>query len=531
MAYNPYSAINAIYNYKNEWDSANNAGDTNKKNKAAENAKVFYQQLRDNGYGKVADQLSAVDVTGAKYILDQYSTKNSGVDNQAYSTTMQSAVDKNNKLAGYIDSDRTDVQGKYNNIYNYANQDVTKTDEYKSTYDNLMKKYDMSALQGRDNAVASGGASNGGNIDSYAAANALRQQASITAQGQQIAHQAGLDAYNARVSNVTNILNNLGVYNDSTYSAMDKTVNNDLNIANNYFANAETAKNNETARQEVYSNISGTVGDRVTKWLNGNIWNDDGSLSNYNTDYQASINELEKAYNATTDEKQRASILEQLRVLEMARNQKIDEQGLTYGKTYKYQSDKQSEAGRQWDMQDATTRESLKTEQNIAASNNATEQAIANAANQNALDQIAAQTQGQKEIIDATAKAGNVKVDKNGNVVPVSEGDLLGTGDSEWDKFKGYFSDADIKKFLEEKLKPYVDSGKEINEEVLEELIVGADATNSNSTTYDIDVEDAKEISKYLSMVTGVELDTSWIDKYKNRGWWFFNKNKGMKPN
>ena len=269
MAYNPYSAINAIYNYKNEWNTADASGDKTKKNKAAENAQVFYKQLRDNGYGDVADQLSAVDVSGAKYILDQYSTKNSGVDNQAYSTSMQSATDKNNKLAGYIDSDRNDVQGKYNDIYNYANQDITKTDEYKSTYNNLMGKYDLSAIQGRNNAVASGGASNGGNIDSYAAANAMRQQAAITAQGQQIAHQAGLDAANARVANVSNILNNLGVYNSSTYDAMNQTIANDAGIGQQYFENAETAKNNEVARLSEQANVTGYV---PNEWV---IKNDD----------------------------------------------------------------------------------------------------------------------------------------------------------------------------------------------------------------------------------------------------------------
>ena len=362
MAYNPYSAINAIYNLKNEWDAADKSGDTAAKNKAASNAQVFYKQLRDNGQRKLADELSALDASGAKYILDQYSAKNSGVDNQAYNTSMQSATNKNNTLAGYIDSDRNDVQGKYNDIYNYANQDITKTDEYKSTYDRMMNKYDMSALNARDNAVASGGASNGGNIDSYAAANAMRQQASLIATGQQVAHQAGLDAYNSRISNVSNILNNLGVYNSGTYDAMNQTIANDANLAQQYFDNSETAKNNETARQEVYSNISGTVGDKVTKYLNSNVWNDDGSLVNSNQDFQAQINSLEKTLYSTKDETERARIKEQLRVLEAARNQKIDEQGLTYGKTYKYQSDKQTEAGRQFDEQTKLSRDALNVE-------------------------------------------------------------------------------------------------------------------------------------------------------------------------
>lgn len=308
MAYNPYSAINAIYNFKNEWNTADKSGDTKKRDKAAQNATTFYNQLRENGYGKVADELSSVDVTGAKYILDQYSTKNSGVDNQAYSTTMQGAVNKNNTLTGYIGSDRKDVQGKYNNIYDYANQDITKTDEYKSTYNSIMGKYDLSALQGRDNAVASGGASNGGNIDSYAAANAMRQQAALTATGQQIAHQAGLDAYNARVSNVATILNNLGVYNSSTYDAMNQTVNNDLNIANSYFTNAETAKNNEVARLSEQANVTGYT---PTEWTikNDAVYSDflnaDGTFKKEKEgiDIQALINQAKASGDTETAQK------------------------------------------------------------------------------------------------------------------------------------------------------------------------------------------------------------------------------------
>ena len=56
---------------------------------------------------------------------------------------------------------------------------------------------------------------------------------------------------------------------------------------------------------------------------------------------------------------------------------------------------------------------------------------------------------------------------------------------------------------------------------MLEQLICGSDVTNSNSTKYDIDVEEAKDICNKLG------LDSSWVDKYANRTW--FNKGKGMK--
>lgn len=237
-----------------------------------------------------------------------------------------------------IKSDRDKYYEDYNKLMSYANQDVTKSDEYKSTYDKVMGKYDLAALQGRDNAVASGSATNGGNIDSFAAANAMRQQAALTAEGQLAAHQMGLDAYQARVNNVTNILSNLGVYQKDSWAGMNDNIALRQTEAQRLFENDETAKNNEVARQEAYSNISGTVGDTVTKALNSNIWNADGTLKNSNQDYQSAINSLEEALKSTTDENEKARILDQLRVLEAARNQKIDEQGLSYSKTYKYQN-------------------------------------------------------------------------------------------------------------------------------------------------------------------------------------------------
>ena len=389
MVYNPYSAVNAIYNLKNEWDTANKAGDIEKRDKAAQNAQTFYNQLKSNGYGNVADELSSVDVNGAKYILDQYSTKNSGVDNQAYSTSMKSATDKNNTLAGYIDSDRKDVQGKYNAIYGYANQDITKTDEYKSTYNSIMGKYDLSALQGRDNAVASGGASNGGNIDSYSAANAMRQQAALTATGQQIAHQAGLDAYNARVSNVSNILNNLGVYNSSTYDAMNQTVANDRGIANDYFNNAETAKNNEVARLSEQANVTGYT---PTEWtikndaIYSDFLNSDGTFKKEKEgiDIQALIDRAKASGDTET-----ANKLAVVRYKKMMGNWDAFGQYANTGDVASFKNQK-TEAGRQFDSSMDYNYKALDSNENLTKEEIAAKERMNNANNQNNLDQIEA---------------------------------------------------------------------------------------------------------------------------------------------
>ena len=318
--YNAYSDIKSIVDLKGQWDEANKAGDTAKKNQIAATAQAYYDKLKNNDYGGVAQALSANGYSGAKAILDSYApateTKTeTKVEPSAYTQSMQSATKNNETLKNYINSDRKDVQGKYDDIYDYANQDVTKTDEYKSTYDNMMAKYDLSALQGRDNAVASGGSSNGGNIDSYSAANAMRQQAALTATGQQVAHQAGLDAYNSRISNVSNILNNLGIYNSGTYDAMNQVIGNDSAIAQQYFDNDETAKNNEVARLSEKANVTGYV---PNEWAyENNIYlNSDGTVrAEYLTDefdntggFTTIINNAKSRLATTTDPTERANL-------------------------------------------------------------------------------------------------------------------------------------------------------------------------------------------------------------------------------
>lgn len=489
MAYNPYSAIDGIYNAKIEWDKANKAGDEAGKSKAHENALVYYDQLRNNGYGAVADELNAVDATGAKSLRDQYSTKNSGYDNVGYSTSMQSASDKNNTLAGYIDSDRNDVHGKYNDIFNYANQDITKTDEYKSTYDNLMKKYDMSALQGRDNAAASGAASNGGNIDSYAAANAMRQQASITAQGQQVAHQAGLDAYNSRISNVTKILSDLGVYNSGTYDAMNQTIENDRNIANDYFNNAETAKNNEVARLSEQASVTGVV---PNKWsYENNIYlNADGTVRDefMTAEFDATggfttiINEAKAKLAKTTDPTERANLQATIDAATQAKALKT----FSRPEYAKYAHEVQAVSGaptqsrREFEMQDATSRAALETEENINTADNQTQKEINEANNKNTLDQI-----------ETTAK------------YTQTEGDDYAAYDTLLKMFD--VNETRKRAFIEEHIKPIYEGKEVVTPETLKQLIL------TNSAKYNIDVDDARIICKAF------DVDTSWLDGYRDR--------------
>ena len=69
MAYNPYSAVNAIYKLKGQWTDAK---DADSKSSIAKKAQAYYNQLRSNGYGDVADELTASNYARAKEINDKW---------------------------------------------------------------------------------------------------------------------------------------------------------------------------------------------------------------------------------------------------------------------------------------------------------------------------------------------------------------------------------------------------------------------------------------------------------------------------
>lgn len=514
--YNPYSDIQSVYNAKVAWNNATTDEERKRQQSIADAAR---KNLVAYGYGDVAEQISAsgADATAARKILEKYAPQTTAPDSTNLSTSeliTKNNNEVNNKINsawGTVQSDKDKYYSEYDKVSDYVNQDVTQTDEYKSAFKNIMPEYNMKAMQGRDNAVASGGASNGGNIDSYSAANAMRQQAALIAKGQATAHQIGLDTYNARVGNARNILSDLGVYQKDSWNAMGNLIDQQQTEGQRLFEN-------DLAEKTTMAEVTGYV---PTEWTYANniYLNSDGTVRDeYLTDefdntggFTTIINNAKAKLATTTDATERANLQATINAATQAKALK------TYSspKYSKYAHEVQNvtnpitEARRQSEQDNATV---LKT---LDINSTDTRYGI-DANNKNALDQINANTQGQKEIIAETSKYGNVQIDKNGKVIATGD-----SGDNEWDIFTGSFSDDDVLTFLKEKLKPYYDGGIEINEEVLEKLIVGSDVTNSNSTAYDIDVEDAKAICDALG------LDSSWLSKYKNR--WGANSGKGMK--
>ena len=330
MAFNPYNAINQIYKYKGQWADANKNGDENKKNDAAKKAQEYYAQLRSNNYGDVADELAGSDYEKSKYINDYYAKtgrtetrpylysagkkyglsqtdidnllqydndtgeirfggKNIGkpdavVDGTSYwgdTSVLDNAVTDYTSRSGIsqpksvsVAQENDSLFKKYNQEYeDLKNTNPFTTDEAKA----ILAKYDLAGLQGRDNAAASGSSSNGGNIDSFSAANALRQQSALVNQGQ----QAVLTAYQQKLDNARNLLADMGVN-------IDRVYNQD-----------ETTKNNDLSRDIAASELTGNVHPNL-QYVNNPFFNKDGTLINENIDYQSIIdNNSEKLKNAT----------------------------------------------------------------------------------------------------------------------------------------------------------------------------------------------------------------------------------------
>lgn len=374
--YNPYSDIQKVYNAKVAW---NNATTDEERKRQSDIATAARNTLSAYGYSDVAEQISAsgADATAVRKILEAYAPK-----------TAQ--VETNNLKSNEVNRENAGLFDKYNQTY----EDLTTTNPFETdTAKAILAKYDLSGLQSRNNAVASGGASNGGNIDSYAAANALRQQASLVNQGQ----MAVLDAHQQKIDNVRGLLSDMGVN-------IDRVFNQD-----------ETSKNNNVARLSEQANVTGYT---PSEWViaNDDVYNTylnaDGSFKKEmeDVDIQALINSAKASGDTETAKK-----LAVVRGRKMLGNYAEFGQYANQG-DISYMKPQITEARRESEQNDATVRETLKSESADTRYGIDAEKQIAAAKNQNAIDQIKAQTEGEKEVLRLTKE-----LSETGGVTQLSE--------------------------------------------------------------------------------------------------------------
>ena len=415
--YNPYSDIQTVYNAKVAWNKATTDEERKKQNEIATAAR---NNLEAYGYSDVVKQISAdgADATATRKIMEQYAPKTTAPDSTTLTTPELITTNNNetrnkiNQLWGTQTNDREVMAEKYNKLEDTAYSNPFTTDEAKA----ILGKYDLAGLLGRDNAVASGGASNGGNIDSYAAANAMRQQASLVNQGQ----MAVLDAHNNKINNVKGILESLGVYQQNQDKGMQNTIGIQQTEAQRLFENEETAKNNEVARLVEQANVTGVV---PTKWsYENNIYlNADGTVKDeFLTDafdntggFTTIINNAKAKLATTTDATERANIQKtiddasQAKALKTFSNDKYapyahEVTSVADTPTLaKYIANLDSDTTlKVKDKELEATLKSLGIEADLSKYTTDAQERMNTANNKNTMDQITANTNAQKELME-----------------------------------------------------------------------------------------------------------------------------------
>ena len=226
----------------------------------------------DNDSGEVTFGGKKIGRPDAEVDGTSYWSDTSVLDNAFSDYATRTGLTRSNEVA--INQENENLFKKYNQEY----EDLKKTNPFTTEEAKaILAKYDMSGLQARENAVASNAGSNGGNIDSFAAANAMRQQSALVNQGQMTV----LQAHQQKLDNARALLSDMGVN-------IDRVFNQD-----------QTAKNNEVARKSEIANVSGET---PIEWTLQNdpfyreFVDENGSLKEKykNTDFQLAIDEAKK---------------------------------------------------------------------------------------------------------------------------------------------------------------------------------------------------------------------------------------------
>lgn len=429
MSYNVYNAVKSIYDAKGTWTEASKAGDTKKAQSAAESAKKYYQELIDNGYEDVAKKLQGETYEQAKATHDYYAktgrTKASDYLNslgQAYGLTaeqisglttydpttgemsfggknigkadafvggdsywtdtgvLKTAFDDYVSRSGtvrtksaFVDQENENLMKKYQEQLAFVKDtNPYETEEGKA----ILAKYDLSALNARNGELASGSASNGGNIDSFAAANALRQQLAVKAQG----NDAVLAQHQQKINNAMSLLEGMGIHIDRVFSQ------------------DETSKNNQTARDVQTATVTGVVPDSMA-YASNPFFNSDGTLKDMETDYQAIINNAESKLATTTNAAEKADLEATIKYAKQARAYKVQNNPAyaKYRDTLSLYAPEKTESARQFDETTAANDRAIQAEKDMNAANNASKEKIADKEAKNNLDVIKAQKEIEEE--------------------------------------------------------------------------------------------------------------------------------------
>lgn len=199
MAYDPYKAAEQIVRNKGRWGTAVAEGKSG--DEYHRRAKYYYDELRSNGYAEIADKLESSDYHEALAYLD-------ALDKQSVNYDAKTALADASADRASLDNRRTELQdvlrAGYGELYDEIKSGASKYGE------EVFEKYRKAGEAATGHAVAERAATNGGNIDTYAAANAHRQMNAYLTAGTEAAEAAE----NERTSRLLNVLG--GMYSSGT---------------------------------------------------------------------------------------------------------------------------------------------------------------------------------------------------------------------------------------------------------------------------------------------------------------------------
>lgn len=280
--YNPYEDAKNILKYKGNYHTAKQMGTNYDQYKEA--AKPYYQNLRFNGYGDLADQFDASDFIKAQelfkglkpdttvddYFADLYSKT---AESQSTPKISQAAEDMwnawnntNTTLNGNeIKYDRNGnvVSGLNVDHYNTGRNQLGYLNNFDVTaqpyYQGIMNSFQLQGNNAARGEQATGAANNAGNIDSYAQANANRQQLAFTSKGLEAALAAAnqnQQNWQTLYDNMTGHLDNMGNQNANVLNAYQNIYSTDSLERQNTLNTAA-----ELAKQEMQSKIDKYLAD------------------------------------------------------------------------------------------------------------------------------------------------------------------------------------------------------------------------------------------------------------------------------
>lgn len=279
--YNPYEDAKNILRNKGNYHTAKQMGTDYEQYRQA--AAPYYQNLIRNGYEDLAQKFADSDYIKAQELfnglkpdttVDDYfsSVAANALDNASNPQRSQTANDlwdaynnNNNLLNGELkyDANGNVVGGLNLDYYNTGKNQLSYLNNFDITaqpyYQGIMDAYQLKGNNAARGEQASGAANNAGNIDSYAQANANRQQLAFTTAG----IESALAAANQNQANWQNVYNSMA----NRLTGMENSNANTLNAFQNIYATDSAERQNtlntaaSLAQQEMQGKINKYLAD------------------------------------------------------------------------------------------------------------------------------------------------------------------------------------------------------------------------------------------------------------------------------